>query len=342
MKKKRFSLSLILILGIFVSAVLLSFNFSDNINSVSAYANDGTLSYTYSSETQSYTVVGCISTATTVSIPSTYNDGTNGDKSVTAIGNSAFVFARQSLTSITIPDSVTSIGKTAFAGCISLISITFGENSQLANLGNYAFSGCSSLTSIIIPNSVASIGNYAFNGCSSLTSAIISSDITDIGQDIFDNCKNLTLTLGMATISSAFNECGSLISVILLDTVTSIGEDAFSLCTELTSITIGEDSPLASIGNYAFSGCSKLTSITIPSSVTSIGNYAFSWCSNLTSINVVSGNTYYRDDNNLALLSYDGTQFIKYASANPATSYTIPSSVTSITEYAFSDCEIGR
>ncbi|WP_394901913.1 leucine-rich repeat domain-containing protein, partial [Bacteroides xylanisolvens] len=75
-----------------------------------------------------------------------------------------------SLTSITIPDGVTSIGSYAFSGCSSLTSITITDG--VTNIGSYAFSGCSSLTSITIPDGVTSIGSYAFSGCSKLTSII--------------------------------------------------------------------------------------------------------------------------------------------------------------------------
>ena len=88
---------------------------------------------------------------------------------LTSIGNSAF-YNRTSLTSITIPEDVTSIGGSAFRNCSSLTSVNFGDNSQLTSIGNYAFQSCRSLTSITIPEGVTSIGSYAFQACSSLSS----------------------------------------------------------------------------------------------------------------------------------------------------------------------------
>ena len=85
----------------------------------------------------------------------------------TVIGDSAF-FSCTSLTSITIPSSVTSIGNYAFESCTSLTSITIP--SSVTSIGNYAFESCTSLTSITIPSSVTSIGNYAFYRCTNLTS----------------------------------------------------------------------------------------------------------------------------------------------------------------------------
>ena len=93
------------------------------------------------------------------------------------------------LTSISIPDSVTSIGNTAFRGCSSLTNISIPDS--VTTIGGGAFKGCSSLTSISIPNSVTSIGDSAFENCSSLTSIIIPDSVTSIGEDVFTECENL-------------------------------------------------------------------------------------------------------------------------------------------------------
>lgn len=94
-----------------------------------------------------------------------------------------------SLTSITIPDSVTSIDYYAFKGCSGLTSVTIGNS--VTSIGNSAFSGCSGLTSVTIPNSVTSIGDYAFYGCSGLTSITISDSVTSIGEAAFWFCSGL-------------------------------------------------------------------------------------------------------------------------------------------------------
>ncbi len=113
------------------------------------------------------------------------------DGSVTSIDDRAFCDC--DLISIAIPDSVTSIGFSAFSGCRSLASVTFGENSQLNSIDFFAFSGCSSLTSIVIPDSVTSIGNSAFDDCSSLTNIAIPASVTSIGDYAFDGCSSLTI-----------------------------------------------------------------------------------------------------------------------------------------------------
>ena len=180
--------------------------------------------------------------------------------SVRSIGWSAFAGCSK-LSSITIPNSVTSIGDNAFIGCSKLSSITIPNS--VTNIGIYAFSGCSSLSSITIPNSVTSIGRFAFGRCDSLSSIVIPNSVTSIGDNAFAGCSKLS-------------------SITIPNSVTSIGEGAFYECSKLSSITIPNS--VTSIGNEAFYECSKLSSITIPNSVTSIGNYAFLSCNSLQEI----------------------------------------------------------
>ncbi len=166
-------------------------------------------------------------------------------------------------TTMTIPNSVTSIENGAFAGCFSLTSVAIPNS--VTSIGESAFSGCSSLTSVAIPNSVTSIGESAFFGCSSLTSAAIPNSVTSIGKNAFWLCSRLT-------------------SVTIGNSVTSIGYGMFNGCSSLSSVSIGNS--VTSIGMDAFGGCSSLTSVTIPNSVTSIGTCAFGGCSRLETIYV--------------------------------------------------------
>ena len=167
------------------------------------------------------------------------------------------------LTSIAIPNSVTSIGAGAFSGCTGLTSIAIPNG--VTSICGSAFKGCTGLSSIEIPNSVTSIGSHAFYGCKGLNSIEIPNSVTSIG-------------------SSAFYGCTGLTSIEIPSSVTSIGSSAFSGCTGLTSIAI--PSSVTSIGSFAFSGCTGLTSIEIPNSVTSIGSWAFCGCTGLSSITV--------------------------------------------------------
>jgi uncharacterized repeat protein (TIGR02543 family) len=187
-------------------------------------------------------------------------------------------------TSYTIPDSVTSIGSSAFSGCTGLENIIIANN--VTYIGDYAFSGCNELTSITIPDSVTSIGSYAFSDCSGLTSVTIPDSVTSIGMYAFLRCSGLTSITIPDSVTSiehyAFAGCSGLTSVTISDSVTSIRSSTFSGCSGLTSVTIPDSVTLIEFD--AFSGCSGLTNVTIPDSVTSIGSDAFSGCSELVSV----------------------------------------------------------
>ena len=235
------------------------------------------------------------------------------DRDITLIGGSAFYACIPSLTSITIPNSVTSIGHMAFDGCSSLANITIPNS--VTSIGTQAFKGCTSLTSIIIPDSVTSIGENAFSKCHNLTSITISNNITSAGKAIFYKCYNLTniygkyasndnrcliidgkligfAQAGLTTYTipnnassiefAAFAYCSNLTSITIPNSVTKIEGSAFSSCTNLTNITIPNS--VTSIGVQAFYGCTSLTSIIIPDSVTKIESEAFIHCSSLANI----------------------------------------------------------
>ena len=183
---------------------------------------------------------------------------------------------------IVIQDGTKKIANNAFAGCSGITSVTIPN--CVTSIGEYAFSDCDGLTSITIPDRVTSIGERAFEGCSGLTSVTIHSSITNL-NGVFFNCNAIEkLELNCPTIESWFSGQQSIKEVVIGNSVTSIGENAFWNCSGLTSVTIGNS--ITSIGRNAFSGCSELTSITIPNSVTNIGDWAFTDCLELTNITI--------------------------------------------------------
>lgn len=130
------------------------------------------------------------------------------------------------------------IANMAFNGCSSITSVSIPDS--VTSIGQTAFGGCTSLTSVIIPNSVTSISNYAFASCSGLTSVTIGSGVTSIGTAAFGSCTGLTSVIipnSVASIGdSAFGDCSSLTSITIGNGVTSIGNSAFARCSDLTSI----------------------------------------------------------------------------------------------------------
>ena len=167
-----------------------------------------------------------------VSIPATL-----GGWPVAEISGQAFNRCAN-MTSLTIPEGVTSIGFEAFIGCSSLTSVTIPAS--VTSIGSVAFYGCSALTSLTIPEGVTSIDPYTFYECSSLTSLAIPASVTSIGNDAFRECSALTsvtIPEGVTSIGNyAFYHCGSLASLTIPASVTSIGLAAFTL---YSSVEVG-------------------------------------------------------------------------------------------------------
>ena len=243
--------------------------------------------------------------------------------SVTSIGSSAF-FGCINLRSVIIPNSVTSIRDNAFSGCSSLTEIIIPD--LVETIGSSAFSGCSNLTKVIIPNSVTSIGNDAFYYCSNLTEVFIPNSVISIGNGVFTFCNRLTKVTIPNSVTSigdyAFFDCRSLAEVTIPNSVTSIGNNAFYYCESLTEITIPNS--VTSIGGDAFAYCYGLTEVVIPNSVTSIGDWAFFCCNNITEVTI---------PNSVISIGYQA-----FALCSSLAEVTIPNSVTSIGNGAFENC----
>ena len=213
------------------------------------------------------------------------------------IARSAFLNCK-GLTSIIIPDSVTSIGGDAFSNCTNISKVNYTGNiagwcalTELVSITmqietKLIIEGKEITGELVIPEGVTSIGKSAFCGCSKLTSITIPDSVTIIGEEAFAYCTGLTSITIPNSVTSieawAFSGCKGLTSIIIPDSVTSIGESAFYGCKGLTSITIPNS--VTSIKYKAFQNCTGLTSITIPESVSNIGYNTFSGCEKLKTI----------------------------------------------------------
>ena len=250
---------------------------------------------------------------------------------VTSIGDGAFENCT-TVTSVTIPDSVTNIGDSAFSqtGMTSVVI-----PSSVTCIGEYEFANSYSLTSAIIPGSVTSIPEGAFDQCTSLTNATIPASTTNIGDYAFfsTSLTSVTIPEGIPSIGdSAFSECYRLTNITIPSSVTKIGNGAFWLCENLTRVAIPDS--ITSIGAQAFYECSALTSVAIPASVTTIGPGAFGECSKLTAITVDADNPGYSSTNGV-LFDKSQSTLIQFPSRETGGSYTIPGSVVTIGDYAF-------
>ena len=272
------------------------------------------------------------------------------EKGVTNLGACAFL-ACSNLTSVAIPDTVTSIGVQAFDGC-GLTSITIPDS--VTSIGAAAFSFCEALTSITIPNSVTSIGEEAFGDCSSLESIVIPASVTEIGGGeetipentvIYgyagsyaqtwaeENNREFRLLTAAPTVDSG--TCGENLTWTLdgdgLLTISGTGEmkdygewieSPWNMNKNVKKTII--DKGVTSIGVGAFCECTGLMSVTIPDSVTSIGDVAFYYCTSLTSMTIPNSVTNIGES--------------AFCECTGLTSMTIPNSVTNIGDHIFDGC----
>jgi len=223
-------------------------------------------------------ITGYVGTRREVSIPPKIQNSP-----VTGIGGMAFRLSN--VTKVIIPNSVIKIEDGfsgadggyygAFQACHSLTNITIPNS--VTSIGAGTFASCSSLTNVTIPNSVTSIGADAFKECIKITSVTIPNSITTIERNAFAGCKNLTSIIIPNSVTSigagAFKECIKITSVTIPNSITTIERNAFAGCENLTSIIIPNS--VTSIGAGAFKECIKITIVTFQGTITFGENYYY-------------------------------------------------------------------
>jgi uncharacterized repeat protein (TIGR02543 family) len=331
------------------SACVTAWNFaSDTVTGdITLYAN-WTIDFAYTTSGTDATITGYTGSGGVVVIPENVTIG-GYTYTVTALADgtsSNYVFkdVKATLTSVTIPDSLTSIGAYAFYQCTNLTSISMGDNVTSigarafykagltalslpvnASLGDYAFYQCTGLVSLNIPAGMT-LGKATFSGCSGLTTLTLEDGLTSIEESVFYNCSGLTAVNIPNSVSvigkNAFNGCSGLESLNIPSSVTGIGDTAFRSCTGLTTVTLPNG--LLTIGTGAFRECSSLTSIVIPDSVTSLGTDVFNGCSALTAVTLSNG-----------LTTIESTSF---KNCTVLTTIEIPAGVVAVNANAFNGC----
>lgn len=251
------------------------------------------------------------------------------------------------ITDVTVPGTVLSIGREAFAECDALKSVVLGNGiTQIADMAFKlsknletvtlpegitqipfdAFYGDQSLKEIVIPKTVTSIKASAFSGCTALETVVFPEGLTEIGQSSFNSCvklKAINLPNGVHTIGDyCFQYCGSITEFTAPESLKKLGAFVFAFCRSLSAVNL--NAQLTEIGQSAFASCTSLAKIELPEGLTELGGCAFASCTSLTEITIPEGIT--------VIYSALFKKCVNLKSVN------IPDGVTAIHQFAFEGC----
>lgn len=254
---------------------------------------------------------------------------------VVTVGNSAFKDCK-ALTDITLSTALTTVENYGFVGCSAITSLEFGDN--LKTIGYSAFSSCSALKNVKLGINTTTIGDYAFNYCSSITDVDFGKSLSSIGEYAFENCKKLTSAIFPDTLKTigryAFNNCQLIKAIELGNSLKTIGYCSFGYCSSFESIEIPDTT--TSIDTYAFYNCNSLKTIKIGRGLT---NFPYTTCNSkaLESITVADENTTFASYNGV-LFNKDLTNLMKYP-AQKSGDFVIPDTVNTISPNAFENAK---
>ena len=271
-------------------------------------------------------------------------DSIEVDAGVKIICESAFK-NRDKLKHVTLPTSLESIEDEGFRACSSLSEINIPENT--ISIGNSAFRDCLSLKKLSITNSLIKIRERAFENCPRLTEIELPNGLSEIYGSVFNGCKslkNIKLPDNLTVIGeTAFADCVSLEKIDLPETMLKIDDLVFSGCSGLKQVTFPNG--IKKIGKAAFKNCTSLTQIELPASLTYISTDVFRGCESLRTIKIDPKNKHYksapnkRDGSDHVLFNKSKSTIVAYPASSREVQYDIPDSVTSISDWTFSECK---
>ncbi len=281
------------------------------------------------------TVISCLGTTSSVTIP----------ESVTSLANYS-CSGLSKVTEITVSGNP-GFGTYVCANNTALKKVTIGNG--CTSTGNYTFSGCTSLAEVNLPDGITTLGQNLFAGCESLKNITLPASITTLNKGVFNGCTSLesvSFPAGMTKIpDEILKGCAGLKNVALAEGITEIGADAFNGCTGITSFTL--PSTLTKIGKSAFSGCTGLTGIVIPEGVTSLGNNVFDGCTGITELTIPKSVTTLpanlaRGCKNLVKINILSDIKALPSGAFQGTglqTFKLPETLTQVPDYLFNGCE---